>query len=78
MKLVKENETWSRSFGPNGSESSEQLTGRQFLVVDNDGRVVGNATVNQTNAYVNIHSLTGFTSIEEGEAKLKELFGITD
>lgn len=78
MKLVKENETWSRSFGPNGSESSEQLTGRQFLVVDNDGRVVGNATVNQTNAYVNIHNLSGFSTVEEGEAKLKELFGITD
>ncbi|MBD5332191.1 MAG: hypothetical protein HDR97_00360 [Bacteroides sp.] len=77
MKLVKTNESWSRSFDSNGEEANNRLDLVQFNIVDDNGTTVGNASVWQGNASVNIN-LSGFSTIEEGEAKLKELFGIID
>lgn len=85
MKLVKTNERWDRPFN-NGVVSESRLESVQYNVTDNDGNSIGNANISLGNASANVNlggtsaniSLYGFSSIEEGEAKMKELFGITD
>ena len=78
MKLVKTNESWQRSFDANGEEATDRLTDRQYNIVDDEDRVVGSSTIHSSHADVNIYGIGGFSTIEEGEAKLKALFGITD
>lgn len=85
MKLVKTNERWDKPFN-DGVESESRLESVQYNVTDNDGNTIGNANISQGNAGANVNlgntsaniNLYGFSTIEEGEAKLKALFGITD
>lgn len=79
MELRKTNERWNRSFDTEGAESGNLLESAQFNIVGSDGSQAGYANVNQGNAdmsyggvYININ---GFGTVEEGIAKIKELFG---
>lgn len=78
MKLVKTNQQWTQSFSPDGEETTNRLDSVQYNIVDDGNNVIGSATIYPTNANVNIYGLGGFTSIEEGEAKLKALFNIAE
>lgn len=77
MRLVKTNENWRRSFDSEGVETGSTLESAQFDIKDNDGNPVGNASVNQGNASVNIN-IYNFGTVQEGVEKLKELLGVTE
>ena len=84
MKLVKTNERWDKPFN-NGIESASRLESVQYDI-NVDGKSVGNANISQGNASANINldgsnagiNIYGFSTIEEGEAKLKTLLGDVD
>lgn len=77
MKLVKTNENWRRTFDSEGVETGSTLESAQFDIKDNEGNSVGNASVHQGNASVNLN-IYNFGTVQEGIEKLKELLGVTD
>ena len=76
MKLVKTNENVTRTFDAEGN-AEERIDNASFDIRDNNGNAIGNANIGIGYASANC-SLSGFISIEDGEAKLKEIFGISE
>ncbi len=77
MKLVKTNENINRSFNSEGG-SEDRVESANYAIVDAEDNQVGNATIlAHGRAEVRVNEIYGFSSIEEGEAKVKELFGIS-
>lgn len=74
MELKKINENVTRTFDAEG-EATERVEAISYEVRDNAGTVIGNASVGNGSAYLNVN-LYGFNSHEEGETALKELLGI--
>lgn len=74
MRLRKTSESVNRSFSAEG-ESSERIDSISYEILDNDGNVVGNANIGNGygNASINIG---GFSSLAEGEDRLREAFGM--
>lgn len=77
MILKKTSEKWNRSFDAEGEESGSTLESAQFDIKDDEGNYIGNASVNQGSASVNL-SIYGYSTVEEGVEKLKELLGVTE
>lgn len=77
MELVKTNEKWDRSFNSEGEESGNRLESVQFNIKDDEGNSIGNAYVNQGNGNANL-SIYGYSTVEEGVEKLKELLGVSE
>lgn len=79
MKLVKTNERWNRTFDTEGTESGNRLESVQFNIVDADDNQAGYVNVYEGHAdmgYENLNiNINGFGSVEEGIAKIKEMFG---
>ncbi|MBD5237380.1 MAG: hypothetical protein HDS62_07615 [Bacteroidales bacterium] len=74
MELKKINENVTRTFDAEG-EATERVENISYEVRDNGGTVIGNASVG--NGYANLNvNLYGMDSIEEGETALKELLGV--
>lgn len=71
MEIKKESENVRRSFA--GETQSETIESVQYNVLDDNGNVVGNATVWNGSANVNF-SLSGFNSVAEGAARVEALF----
>lgn len=77
MILLKKNEKWNRSFDAEGEESVSTLESAQFDIKDDEGNVIGNASVSQGNANVNLN-IYNFGTVQEGIDNLKELLGVTE
>lgn len=75
MQLKKSSENVNRSFDNEGNVS-ENIDRIQYQILDDNDNVVGNANIGTGYANANFN-LSGFSSIDEGERKLSELFGIT-
>ena len=74
MELKKINENVTRTFDAEG-KATERVDNLIYEVRDNAGTVIGNASVG--NGYANLNvNLYGMDSIEEGETALKELLGV--
>lgn len=76
MELKKTNETISRSYDDQG-HAADRVDSATYNIVDPEGNVIGSANIGQGYGNANIQ-LSNFSSIEEGEAKLKKTFGITE
>lgn len=74
MELIKTNESVTRSYDADGN-ATDRVDSINYEVRDNDGNAIGNAHVNNGDASFNIN-LYGFSSIEEGDARLRETLGI--
>ncbi len=75
MDLRKTSENVSRIFDAEGN-AQERVENENFEILDSNGTAVGSANVGIGYAGVNIN-ISGFESVADGEAKLKELLGIT-
>lgn len=54
--------------------TTDRVTDINYQILDNEGNVIGNANIG--NGYANANfNFSGFSTIEEGEEKLKGLFG---
>lgn len=74
MKLEVINEQVERTYS-NGKKK-ERLTSIQFSIVDDDGAVIGDASVGDSYVNMNLNNMSGFDSIDEGVSKLSSIFGI--
>ena len=74
MELRKTSENVTRTFDADGN-ATDRVDNISYDVLDSNGNSVGNAHVNSNDAGLNV-SIYDFGSVEEGEARLKELFGI--
>lgn len=74
MKLEVINEQVERTYS-NGKKK-ERLTSIQFSIVDDDGAVIGDASVGDSYVNMNLNNMSGFDSIDEGVSKLRSIFGI--
>ena len=86
MKLVKTNERWDRPF-ENGQEGASKLESVQFNVTDNEGNIIGNASVRNKDGSVNINfpdggyvnvNVNDYSTIEKGVEMLKSVMGIAE
>ena len=75
MELRKTSENVSRTFDAEGN-ATDRVDHIGYDVRDDDGNVIGSAYVNGMEAMLSI-SVRGFGTVTEGEAKLKETFGIS-
>ncbi len=73
MELRKQSENINRSYNAEG-EMTERIDSVQYEIVDDKGNSVGNASIGNGYANANLN-ISGFSTIEEGERKLGELFG---
>lgn len=71
MEIKKSNETINRSYV--NETPTDVVENVQYNVLDENGNVIGNATVWNGSANVNF-SLSGFNSVSDGETKLNALF----
>lgn len=71
MEIKKSNETINRSYV--GESPTDVVENIQYNILDENGNVIGNATIWNGSASVNF-SLSGFNSVSEGETKLSEIF----
>lgn len=71
MEIKKSNETINRSYV--NDAPTDVVENVQYNVLDENGNVIGNATVWNGSANVNF-SLSGFVGVSEGESKLNALF----
>ena len=76
MELKKSRENINRTFDSDGA-SAESIESVQYNVIDSEGKTIGNATVWQSTLSVNFN-ISGFSSIAEGEARLREALGATE
>lgn len=72
MQLKKQSESVSRTFAKDGS-AKERIETVQYEVTDNDGNLIGGASVYSGGASVSV-SLSGFATIEEGVERVEALF----
>lgn len=76
MKLVKTTENSNRNFDAEGNVSYRSESAN-YDIKDEEGHVAANASVNISNDYGNVSiTFNGIDSLEAGEAKVKDLFGI--
>ncbi len=75
MELRKTSESVSRTFDAEGN-AQERVESANFEIIDG-GSTVGNANVGIGYASANI-SVSDFGSVAEGEARLREVLGITE
>lgn len=71
MEIKKSNETINRSYV--NETPTDVVENVQYNVLDENGNVIGNATVWNGSANVNF-SLSGFNNVSDGETKLNALF----
>ena len=76
MNLIVVNEQVERTY-PNGKQK-ERVTSIQFNLVDDDGAVIGDATVGDSYVNMNLNNMSGFNSLDEGVSKLKSIFNIEE
>lgn len=76
MRLKKTSESVSRQYDGDGN-STEFLENAQYQIISDEGDPVGNCTVRDYNADCNF-CIGGFSTIAEGEAKIKQMLGIED
>lgn len=76
MNIKKTSENVNRSYD-NSGQMTDRLDSVQYSVTDDNGMVIGDATVWNSTLSVN-YSLSGFDNIAAGEAKLKEALGVAD
>lgn len=74
MELRKTNENVTRTFDAEGN-AQESVDSVNFDVVDAEGKVIGNANINGSYAGMSLN-IYDATSIEDGEAKLREILSI--
>lgn len=77
MELKKTNEKWDRTFNENGEETNT-LESVQLNVLDDNDNIIGNASVGNGYANVNIYNIGSFNGVTEGLTKLKELLNVTN
>lgn len=76
MKLRKTSESVNRSFNAEGNPS-ERINDVQYEILNADGNVIGNANIG--NGYANASiSLSGFSTIAEGEEQVRAFLSGTD
>lgn len=73
MELKKQSENVNRSFDNEGN-ASERIDSIQYNILDSEGYTIGNANIGNGYGNANIN-ISGFSTIAEGEAKMKALFG---
>lgn len=87
MELRKTNERWNRPFDESGQEGTSKLESAQFEIKDNDGNVIGNASIGQMGGNVHINfpaggdariDINGYGSVEDGVARMKTVLGIAE
>lgn len=71
MEIKKSNETINRSYV--GESPTDVVENVQYNILDENGIVIGNATIWNGSANVNF-SLSGFNNVSEGETMLSEIF----
>lgn len=76
MELKKINENVNRSYDAEG-KSEERVETISYELRDNAGTVIGNASVGNGYASLNV-TLYNFPTLGEGERALKELLGIAE
>ncbi len=76
MELNKTSETISRSFNEQG-EATDRVDSANYNVIDENGITVGSANIGNGYGSANIN-ITGFSDINEGESKMKVIFGIAE
>ena len=74
MELKKTSKTFTTTFDQEGNDTT-RIDSVQYNIVDADGATVGSATVGNGYANANLN-FSGFSGIEEGEAKLADILGI--
>lgn len=76
MKLVKTNENSSRNYDRDGNVS-HRSENASYGIVDDDGNVMANASVSITNESGSLSvSINDIDTVDEGEDRIRELFGI--
>ncbi len=76
MKLIKTTENSNRNFDTEGNVSYRSESAN-YTINDEDGNSIANASVNIDNDYGNVTiNFSNICSLEAGEEKLKEVFGI--
>ncbi len=76
MELKKVNENITRSYNEQG-EGTDRVESASYNIVDEDGNVAGYSSIYaHGHAEVRLNEIYNFSSIEEGEDKIKDLFGI--
>ena len=76
MTLRKLSENYSRQFDTDGN-ATDILQSAQLAIYDADGNHIGNADINQGQANINI-SFSGYPNVQEGVAKLHQIFGLSE
>ena len=76
MELRKTSENVSRTFDADG-KAQERVESANFDIIDCEGKVVGNANIGIGYGNANI-GFSGFDTIEEGEARLREIFAVSE
>ena len=77
MELRKTSENVNRTFDAEGNPE-ERVESASFEIRDDGGETIGHATVWPTHMSVSIPEIYGFDGIAGGEARLKEMFGISE
>lgn len=73
MELRKQSENINRAYDNNGG-FNDSIDSVQYQILDSEGNVIGSANISSSYADANFN-ISGFSTIEEGEKKLKTLFG---
>lgn len=73
MELQKQSENVNRSYDKEGN-AKERIDSIQYDILDSEGNTIGNANIG--NGYANASiNISGFSTIAEGEERMKALFG---
>lgn len=76
MELKKQSENVNRSYDNDGN-AKERIDSIQYNILDPEGNTIGSANIGNGYANANIN-LSGFSTIAEGEERMKALFGQPD
>lgn len=74
MELKKNSENINRNYDAEG-KTADRIESVNYTLLDAEGNAIGSANVWNGSANISI-SISGFGSIEDGEAKVKEILGI--
>lgn len=73
MELKKQSWNTHHEIDADGNEN-ERIDSINYQIFDSNGHAIGNANIG--NGYANANfNLSGFSTIAEGEEKMKEIFG---
>lgn len=76
MKIKKTSESIDRQYDAAG-QATDRVGSANYTITDDDGVNIGNASIWSASANVNI-AVSGFSTIEEGEEKIKAMLSIQD